>query len=88
MKQAIGYCRVSTEEQATEGVSLDFSKERVQPPWPGWEGIEISPEGIHTSRGLLKPTEIDLLSWKASFYDRGRRGSMRDVMNEFEENQQ
>jgi len=30
MKQAIGYCRVSTEEQATEGVSLDAQQEQIK----------------------------------------------------------
>jgi len=52
--------------------AVDF-KGRLQPPWPGWEGIEISPEGIHTPRGTLRPDEIDLLFWKAAFFDRGNR---------------
>jgi len=30
MKQAIGYCRVSTEEQATEGVSLGAQQEQIK----------------------------------------------------------
>jgi len=30
MKQAIGYCRVSTEEQATEGVSLGAQKKQIE----------------------------------------------------------
>jgi len=68
--------------------SLEFNQERVKIPWPGWEDVSISPEGIHTNRGLLKITEIDLLFWKASFYDRGRRGTMRDIMDRFEEKQQ
>jgi len=30
MKKAIGYCRVSTEEQAREGISLDVQKDKIR----------------------------------------------------------
>jgi len=40
MKQAIGYCRVSTEEQATEGVSLDAQKMQIE-TWCKTNGYDL-----------------------------------------------
>lgn len=57
-----------------------FEKTRIKLPWRGWEDIEITPEGIHTPRGLLSPGELDLLFWKASFYDRGMRRYEEEIL--------
>jgi hypothetical protein len=46
-------------------------RKRVKIPWENWETVEISPEGIHTYKGIINPKELDLLQWKAAFYDRG-----------------
>jgi len=46
-------------------------RKRVKIPWGNWETVEISPEGIHTHKGVINPKELDLLLWKAAFYDRG-----------------
>lgn len=44
--------------------------------WSIWDGTRISAKGIHTVSGrLLDPRDLDLLCWKAAFYDRGRKGS-------------
>ena len=64
-----------------------FDGKRIKLPWSNWEGFEISPEGLHTSRGLLTPANIDLLFFKAAYYDRGLRGTSRDIMGDFEEKQ-
>ena len=59
----------------------------VHLPWAGWGDVSISPAGLHTKRGILSIAEINLLFWKASFYDRGMRNTARDVMGDFEEKQ-
>jgi len=41
MKQAIGYCRVSTEEQATEGVSLGAQKKQIE-TWCKTNGYDLA----------------------------------------------
>lgn len=48
-----------------------FSGDKLILPWDGWQDVPISPAGIHTHRGVLHPSDIDLLYWKASFYMRG-----------------
>ena len=53
--------------------NIKFNGNKISMPWAEWDGIQISPKGIHTSRGLFSPSEIDLMMWKASFYDRGLR---------------
>ena len=50
---------------------MRFKGKKVKLPWPRWESVEVSPEGIHTTKGLVRPDEISLLQWKAHFYDRG-----------------
>lgn len=47
--KAIGYVRVSTEGQATDGVSLDAQKARIQ-AWCDANGYEIAT--VHTDAGL------------------------------------
>jgi len=48
-------------------ISLEMDDQgRFKLPWPEWEGIMLSREGLHTHRGLLKPDGIDLLFWKAA----------------------
>ncbi len=54
-----------------------FDKKIIKLPWKKWRAVEISPDGIHTSKGVISPSEIELLQWKASFYDRGKRVSER-----------
>ena len=54
---------------------MEFNKKRVRLPWSNWESVEISPDGIHTTKGTFKPCDIELLLWKANFYDRGRRSA-------------
>ena len=72
---------------ADQKPTIIFEGDLVRFPWAGWEGVSISPAGLHTKRGILSIAEIDLLFWKASFYDRGMRNTTRDVMGDFEEKQ-
>jgi len=56
MKQAIGYCRVSTEEQATEGVSLDAQKMQIE-TWckaNGYNLIEVYIDAGLSGRQMRK----------------------------------
>jgi hypothetical protein len=52
---------------------IKFNGKKIKLPWNNWSLVEISPEGIHTSKGVFSPNEIELLLWKAAFYDRGKR---------------
>lgn len=54
-----------------EAKSVKFEGRRIRLPWERWAHVEISPEGIHTTKGLIRPDELELLRWKANFYDRG-----------------
>jgi site-specific DNA recombinase len=47
--KAIGYCRVSTEGQATEGVSLDAQKAKIE-SWAALAGSELV--NVHVDAGL------------------------------------
>ena len=77
-----------SDQKPKETIQLTFNTQgRIQVPWPEWEGVEISPEGIHTLKGLLRPHDVDLTIWKSHFYDRGMRGTSRDIMGDFEEKQ-
>ncbi len=49
VSQAIGYIRVSTESQATEGVSLDVQRERIA-AWATANGYELAT--IYTDAGI------------------------------------
>lgn len=49
MKQAIGYVRVSTEQQATEGVSLEAQKARIQ-AWCQANGYELA--AVYVDAGI------------------------------------
>jgi len=56
MKQAIGYCRVSTEEQATEGVSLGAQRKQIE-TWcktNGYELIEVYVDAGLSGRQMRK----------------------------------
>ena len=53
--------------------TVKFVGSKIILPWIGWQDVTISPEGIHTRRGIFNPAQIDLILWKASFYDRGHR---------------
>ena len=44
---------------------MEFNGKKVKIPWGNWETVEISPEGIHTYKGVINPRELDLLQWKA-----------------------
>jgi hypothetical protein len=59
---------------------IEFRGNRIKLPWKGWENIEISPEGIHTHKGTISPAELELLFWKASYYDRGNRNIAEEIM--------
>jgi len=56
---------------------MNFRGNRVRLPWAAWAHVEISPEGIHTAKGLLRLDDLELLQWKAGFYDRGRAALTR-----------
>lgn len=60
--------------------NIKFNGKRIQLPWDNWAGVEISPEGIHTAKGTFSPSEIELLQWKANFYDRGKRMTVDEIM--------
>jgi site-specific DNA recombinase len=47
----IGYCRVSTADQAHEGVSLDAQKERIG-AWAAGRGLAFDPVDLHTDAGI------------------------------------
>src|SRR4051812_9422716 len=46
---AVGYCRVSTEDQAVEGVSLEAQAARIR-AWCAANGVELA--GSYTDAGL------------------------------------
>ena len=47
--QAVGYLRVSTESQATDGVSLDAQEAKIR-PWCEGAGYQLT--GLHVDAGL------------------------------------
>jgi site-specific DNA recombinase len=47
----VGYCRVSTDAQATEGVSLDAQRLRFQ-AWCALRGFAFDPADLHVDAGL------------------------------------
>lgn len=63
--KAIGYVRVSTEEQAKEGVSLDNQKDRIR-NYCGYKGYEllqiIEDAGISGGKNKARPGFIELLN--------------------------
>lgn len=48
-KTAVGYVRVSTERQATEGVSMEAQEARIR-AWAAYQGIELA--AVHVDAGL------------------------------------
>lgn len=48
-RTAVGYCRVSTERQASEGVSLEMQQERI---WSWCTFQKLEPATIYTDEGL------------------------------------
>ena len=59
--------------------TVKFNGNRITLPWHEWEGIEISPEGIHCRGVTFSPANIDLMLWKASFYDRGMKQKFHGI---------
>ncbi len=57
-----------------------FNGKWIKLPWKRWEHVEISPDGIRTERGFFRPDEIDLLLWKASYYDPGHRPMREEIL--------
>jgi site-specific DNA recombinase len=49
--RVIGYCRVSTADQAAEGVSLDAQRERIA-GWARSTGMELDPADVFVDAGL------------------------------------
>lgn len=53
---------------------MKFDGRHILLPWERWHDVRISPDDITTSGGrIIDPQQLDLLLWKAAFYDRGRR---------------
>ena len=74
--KAIGYCRVSTEEQAKEGVSLDNQKERIKGycTYKGFELTDIIEDaGISGGKNKARPGFVELL-------DRIETGEIKTVI--------
>jgi len=54
---------------------MKFRGQEIELPWERWRGVRVTPETIQTPRGqIIDPAGLDLLLWKAAFYDRGKRG--------------
>jgi hypothetical protein len=51
---------------------MEFKGKTVKLPWNNWDLCEVSPEGLHTSKGIFRPSQIELLLWKANQYDKGK----------------
>lgn len=49
--RAVAYCRVSTDQQAAEGVSLEAQESRIR-AWCQLEGHALADSDIHVDRGL------------------------------------
>jgi site-specific DNA recombinase len=62
--KALGYIRVSTEEQAREGVSLAAQEERVRAyaSAKGWELVDIRRDDGHSAKDLRRPAIQLILS--------------------------
>ena len=76
-----GYNQLVTKEHKMETVK--FHGKRIRLPWSSWEkaGVEISPEGLHCRGVTFSPANIDLMLWKASFYDRGMKQKFHGITN-------
>jgi len=78
MKRAVGYCRVSTEEQAREGISLEHQKAKIQQYAElhnlelikniideGKSGKDLNREGINEILSLIKKKLVtDIIVYK------------------------
>ncbi len=74
--RTIGYCRVSTEEQATTGVSLDIQEERIRAYCKAkdWDLVEVvKDEGI-SAKNLKRPGLQDILKRLLKKKDKGFDG--------------
>lgn len=62
--RAVGYSRVSTEEQAKEGVSLEAQKEKIQAycTAKGWELVSIIQEPGRSAKDLKRPGLQEILN--------------------------
>jgi site-specific DNA recombinase len=73
--RAIGYVRVSTEEQAREGVSIEAQEERItaMATAKGWDLIEIIKDPGYSGKNLSRPGIKNLI-------DSCRRGTVNVVI--------
>lgn len=62
--KAIGYVRVSTEEQAQSGVSLDAQEERIRPfcQAKGWELTKVIRDEGHSAKDLYRPGIMQIVA--------------------------
>ena len=69
--RAIGYVRVSTEEQAREGISLEAQEERIRALAiaKGWDLVDIIRDAGYSGKDLRRPGAMSLI-------DLCRRGAM------------
>jgi len=58
---------------------MKFDGKWVGLPWQKFRNVQVSPEGIRTFGGrVIDPQVLDLLVWKAAFYDRGKAWRLED----------
>lgn len=58
---------------------MKFRGQEIELPWERWRGVRVTPETITTPRGrIIDPAALDLLLWKAAFYDRGKGSALPD----------
>ena len=72
---AIGYVRVSTEEQAREGISIEAQEERIRAlaTAKGWDLVEIIKDPGYSGKNLSRPGIMSLI-------DSCRRGTVNVVI--------
>jgi len=60
---------------------VKFEGREIELPWERWRGVRVTPETIKTPGGrTIDPGQLDLLLWKAAFYDRGHRASFDSIL--------
>src|SRR5437588_13026900 len=64
MKRVVGYCRVSTEEQAREGISLEMQAERIKAfaASQGWTVKQVFKDAGHSGTTLERPALQKMLA--------------------------
>jgi len=75
ISKAIGYVRVSTEEQAREGISIEAQEERIRAlaTAKGWNLLEIVKDPGYSGKNLSRPGIMSLI-------DSCRRGTVNVVI--------